>query len=90
MPLKPQNIVQAAEADMQRSMRNAEQAALAKYNAVSYEPYAFHRAHVRRARSAHELILLALMNPVMKTAKHNTKMIYGDGALLVQALRATG
>lgn len=87
MPLKPQNIVQAAEADMKRARRNAEQAAQSKQFAVMYEVYAFHRDHVRKAKSAHDLMLLALMNPVVKTKKPNTAMIYGNAGLLVQALR---
>lgn len=86
MPLKPQNIVQAAQADFARARRNAEQA---KYKDHSYEPYAFHRRHVRRARSPHDLMLLALMDPAaaMKTAKANTRMIYDNAGLLLQALR---
>lgn len=60
MPLKPQNIVQAAEADLARQRRNAEQA---KYRDHSYEEYAFHRNHVRRARTPQGLMLLALMDP---------------------------
>lgn len=84
--LKPQNIVQAAEADLGRSRHNAEEA---KFNNPTYEPYAFHRIHARRAVSAHELILLALMDPMVKTAKPNTKLIYGDAQLLLAALRIT-
>lgn len=88
MPLKPQNIVQAAQADFARARRNAEQA---KYKDHSYEPYAFHRRHVRKARSPHDLMLLALMDPAaaMKTAKDNTRMIYGNAGLLIEALRIT-
>jgi len=86
--LKPQNIIQAAAADLRRKQRNAEQA---KHRDHSYEPYAFHRTHVRRAISAHELVLLALMDgPVAdKTAKENTRMIYGNARLLVDAMRIT-
>ncbi len=83
MPLKPQNIVQAANADLKRSRHNAEEA---KFEKPQYEPYAFHRRHARRAETAHELILLALMDPMVKTAKSNTRLIYGDAALLVAAL----
>lgn len=85
--LKPQNIVQAAEADMKRAARNARQAAMSKQFSVTYEEYAFHRDHVRRAETSHDLMLLALMNPVVKTKKANTALIYGNGALLVAALR---
>lgn len=83
--LKPQNILQAAEADMQRRDHNAREAELSD---PAYEPYAFHRLHVRRARDACELLVLALMDPAMaeKTIKHNTKLIYGDAGLLLAAL----
>lgn len=86
MPLKPQNIVQAAEADLARQRRNAEQA---KHRDASYEPYAFHRKHVRRAMGVRDLMVLALMDPMVaeKTAKHNTRMIYGDARLLLDAIR---
>jgi hypothetical protein len=88
MGLKPQNIVQAAEADMKRALRNAEQVALSKEFKVHYEPYAFHRDHVRRAfNDPRALMLLALMDPMVKTAKENTKLIYGDAALLLEAIR---
>lgn len=86
MPLKPINIVQAAEADIERAIRNAREA---EFRDPQYEEYAFHRKHARKAETAHELILLALMDPMVKTAKPNTKLIYGNAALLVAALRLT-
>lgn len=88
MPLKPQNLIQAAEADLKRATRNAEIAMEAKHRGGTghYEQFAFHRDHVRRADTARELIVLALMNPNIKTAKPNTKMIYGDATLLFQAV----
>lgn len=90
MTLKPQNVVQAAEADMKRALRNAEQAAKSKQFSVTYEEYAFHRDHVRRAFDRpHALILMALMDPVVKTKKANTKLLYGNAGLLLQALRLT-
>lgn len=84
--LKPQNIIQAAAADLRRKARNAEQA---KFQDHAYEPYAFHRTHVRRAISARELVLLALMDgPVAdKTAKDNTRLIYGNARLLVDTMK---
>jgi hypothetical protein len=84
--LKPQNIVQAAEADLARRNHNAREAELAD---PSYEPYAFHRLHVRRAGDARELLILALMDSGMaaKTAKSNTRLIYGDAGLLLSAIR---
>lgn len=88
MPLKPQNLIQAAEADMKRSMRNAELTATYKQRfQFHYEEYAFHRDHVRRADTARELLVLALMNPNVKTGKPATKLIYGDSALLLKAVR---
>lgn len=88
MGLKPQNIVQAAEADFARLRRNAENA---EFRDCPCEHYAFHRKHVRRAKTAHELIRLALMDPAItaKTAKNNTRLIYGDGRLLIAAIRIT-
>lgn len=87
MPLKPNNIVQAAEADIKRAAHNVYEAA--NYSDPTYEPYAFHRKHARKAETAHGLILLALMDPMVKTVKPNTKLIYGNAALLLEALRMT-
>jgi hypothetical protein len=95
MSLKPQNLIQAAEADLKRRLRNTEAVA------TTYERYAFHRMHVRRARSAHDLLRLALMSPPMKfdpeegtveltSTKPNTKLIYGNAGLLVAALKLLG
>lgn len=85
--LKPQNIVQAAEADLRRRKHNTMEAQL---DSPAYEPYAFHRAHVRRARDVKALLTLAIMCPApgRTSDKHNTRMIYGDTALLVAALRS--
>lgn len=71
---------------MKRAIRNAEQA---KYRDHAYEEYAFHRGHVRKARDPVELMRLALMDPMaaMKTAKENTKLIYGNAGLLLDAVR---
>lgn len=88
--LKPVNIVQAAEADLKRKVRNAAQARQRfEYAGEPYEAYAFHRTHVRRADSAQALLVLALMNPqpAAKSAKKNTKIIYGNAELLVAAVR---
>lgn len=88
MGLKPQNIIQAAEADLQRKRRNAEEA---EFKDHAYEPYAFHRNHVRRTSSPRELLILALMDPwvAANTAKANTRMIYDNAPLLVEAIRLT-
>lgn len=67
MPLKPQNIVQAAEADLARRRRNIERAKepapWMQRAEGSMEPYAFHRNHVRKATTALGLIELALAHP---------------------------
>jgi hypothetical protein len=84
--LKPQNIVQAAEEDFRRARRNAENA---KHRDVPVEHFAFHRKHVRKSRTATDLIRLALMDPFVKTKKKNTRLIYGNGRLLLDAIRLT-
>lgn len=85
--LKPVNILQAAEADLRRIKRNAEEAG---YVDPHYQHYAFHRTHVHAAKSARELMIFALMEPhVVKatTNKANMKLIYGDAKLLTEAIR---
>ena len=84
--LKPQNIVQAAEEDLRKELRNK---AEAEYKDAKYELYAFHRKHVHHARTARELMVLALMNPhvVGKTTKDKMRMIYGDTQLLLAAIK---
>jgi hypothetical protein len=97
MPLKPQNIVQAAEADLKRKHRNAVRAGFEEgYKHAcpyegGYEQYAFHRKHVRRASTAHQLLVLALADPTAaeKTAKANTRMIYRNAGLLLDAISIT-
>jgi hypothetical protein len=87
--LKPQNIVQAAEEDLRRERRNAIEA---EYQDAKYERYAFHRKHVHAARTARELLTLALMDPhiIGNTIKDNTRMIYGDTQLLLAAIKLVG
>jgi hypothetical protein len=84
--LKPQNIIQAAEADLRRINRNAKEA---EYQDPHYEHYAFHRKHVHAAKSARELMVLALMNPYVlgNTNKANMRLIYGDTRLLIEAIK---
>lgn len=98
--LKPQNLVQAAEADLKRRQRNMSGET---FGGVLFERYAFHRDHVRRAKNIKQLLLLALMDPPLKvfeypeqewpvvriaTMKKETRLIYSDGALLVRAIRS--
>jgi len=84
MSLLPQNVLQAAEADLMRRIRNK-----ATAQRRTFEPYAFQRDHVRRAKTIRQLLVTALMQPQLglRSKKRNTKLLYGDGALLVRALR---
>jgi hypothetical protein len=105
MPLKPQNIVQAAEGDLARRERNRKRAIKPAPGAWydlrpegPMEPYAFHRAHVRAASNARDLIDRAITEPVVAlgdddhpgTAKVNTRMIYSNGDLLTAARDIAG
>ena len=84
MSLLPQNVLQAAEADLMRRIRNK-----ASAPRRTFEPYAFQREHVRRAKTIRQLLVAALMQPQpgLSSKKRNTRMLYGDGGLLVKALR---
>ena len=77
------NVLQAAEADLMRRYRNQ-----GSSQRGAYEPYAFQRDHVRRAKTIEQLIRTALMEPLrgLKSKKKNTRLLYGDGGLLVAAL----
>lgn len=84
--LKPQNVVQAAEADLRlRARKSADEAA-------AVEPYAFHRDHVRLAKNARHLIALAAGAPALGVAsgKYATRLIYESAALLRDALAIFG
>lgn len=84
--LSPANVLQAARADMRRKVRNA---SAAKFSDPSYEHYAFHRKHVRKAVDAEDLMTRALMDPSlgMTSDKFNTRLLYRDGALLFAAIQ---
>jgi hypothetical protein len=84
MSLLPQKVLQAAEADLMRRIRNK-----ACAQRGTFELYAFHREHIRKAKTIRQLVVTALMQPElgMRSKKRNTRMLYGDGALLVKALR---
>ncbi len=84
MSLLPRNVLQAAEADLMRRYRNK-----ARAKTGEFELYAFHRDQVRKAKSIEELVSTALMQPScgLASKKRNTKLLYGDGALLVAALK---
>lgn len=93
MTLKPRNVLQAAQADIKRRVRNSEigNARSGEFRTEGYEFYAFHRNHVARASDAQDLLVRALMDPVpgQKSAKYNTRLLYGNGGLLRQALMLT-
>lgn len=88
MKLKPATIVQAAQADLKRKLRNAETGKLA-FGCEGYEHYAFHRRHVRRAVDVVDLLVRALMEPGpgLASAKYNTRLLYGDGGLILAAIK---
>lgn len=95
MVLKPSSVLQAAKADMARRVRNAEIAAertgpsWGRYATGPYEHYAFHREHVRKAVDAHDLLARAMADPApgLSSNKPNTRLLYGDSALLLDAVR---
>lgn len=91
MVLKPQSVVSAATADLKRKARNSEigQARVGHSLTESYQPYAFHRDHVRKAIDARELLLFALMDPTRGLAsdKDNTRLLYGNAPLILAAIR---
>jgi hypothetical protein len=85
--LKPINVLQAAEADLNLRAR--------KDDADDETPrelqrawYSFHRYHVRKANSPAELLSLAQRERQvgMASGKPNTRLLYGDETLLQAAL----
>jgi len=76
--LKPSAILGAATNDLK----------IKRLKAAGYEegnrPYAFHRDHVKKAKTVRELLDLALDDPDrgVESAKYNTRMIYSDLDLL--------
>ena len=84
MSLLPQNVLQAAEADLMRRIRNKVSA-----RQGTFELYAFHRSHVRAAKTIEQLVTYALMHPQLGLVSHkrNTRVLYSDAVLLVRALR---
>jgi hypothetical protein len=93
--LKPRNLIQAADADLARRKRNMRRYELAAQGVDCgdrVELYAFYAPHVRKAKTAHDLIALALNRNAgaLKCTKKNTRLIYGDLALLRDALTICG
>jgi len=87
--LKPQNLIQAAEADLARRIRNIE-----RHQGIRMSPneqYAFYAPHVTRAESVEHLLRLAFKKPTkaLLSKKKNTKLIYGNPDLLQAALQIT-
>lgn len=83
--LKPSTVLQAAAEDIRRHARNKEAASLGD---ASFEHFAFHRKHVRKAEDVESLLVRALMEPGLglASAKYNTRLLYSDGALLKAAI----
>lgn len=83
--LKASSIVAAARADLAKvSHKRAKRL-------DRYEPYCFHRTHVRAAKSAADLISRALDDRErgLSSGKKATRLIYGDQELLAAALIAS-
>ncbi len=72
--LKPRNIVQAAEEDFKRKVHNK------IADRTDLQHYAFHRKHVKKAKSVAQLLTLALAESELGCAsgKSNTRLIYRD------------
>lgn len=70
--LPPSSVMYTAEEDMRRKERNK--------NGEAYEQYAFHRRHVRKAKSPRMLLALAVAYREAGTGSHkkNTRLIYKD------------
>ena len=85
MELKPSTVLQAAREDVRRHARN-KKAALS--GDCSYEQFAFHRKHVRKATDALDLLVRAYVEPGVgqASAKYNTRLLYSDAALLQTAI----
>lgn len=83
MELKPSSLLKAAEADLRRRARNSE-----KDFGDSYEHFAFHRKHVRKATDPQDLLIRALMEPGigLSSGKYNTRLIYSSGETLLKAI----
>lgn len=83
--LKPSIVLQAAEEDIRRHRRNKE---AAEDGDMSFEQFAFHRKHVRRAVDALDLLVRAYVEPGVgqSSAKYNTRLLYSDEHLLMAAI----
>lgn len=79
--LKPGSLISAAVADI----RNRDRKQTGEVEKAA--PYAFHRLHVRKAKSPAELLSLALKDRERgeKSRKLNTRRIYANSETLAQA-----
>ena len=82
MQLKPSSVLQTAENDLRLRDRRKEDKEERSY-------YAFHRVHVRKAERALDLIRLAIgdLERGRASGKRNTRIIYEDEAVLIEALK---
>lgn len=80
--MKPGAIVSAAEQDLR--IRQNKKADIDEPG----RPYAFLSSHVRKAKTAADLVEAAIANPDkgIESGKYNTRLIYGDVELLRAAL----
>lgn len=88
--LTPGAIVTAARSDLKRHLRNLDVRARQRTRGGRFEAYAFHRDHVRRARDARELLVMAL-TPSGRvlgegSGKRMTRALYADADLVQAAL----
>ena len=85
MDLKPSTVLQAAAEDLRRHARNK---AAALEGDLSFEQFAFHRRHVRKAVDALDLLVRAYIEPGVgqSSAKYNTRLLYSDARLLQDAI----
>jgi len=83
MKLKPSMIWGLAMADLEKRERNK------AGDRNSPEHYSFHRSHVRKAKTANDVIRAAIEAPALGRAsdKSVTRLLYADEELLRQSLR---
>jgi hypothetical protein len=84
MSLKPQNLIQAAEADLKRQKINT-----SRYRPDQYHYYAFHRQHVRSSKTVADILRRAAKSmgrKPLKTTKRGTAIIYANPELIWEAL----
>lgn len=85
LEMQPCAIISAAQEDLRRRARNIHH----PVEPVTIEVYTFHRMHVRRAKTAADLIRIAIAGRRLglKSTKAPTRFIYRDRKALKRALR---